>query len=895
MAPPHQQPPPLSRTPRSSVATGNIYADTEAAHSPVRQRELRSHHPFGSAAAAAGAGNTADGHASTSSAAAPHGASRLGNGGRGSSGSGGGGSSGSGQQQPPRRQAFKSHPGGGGGGDEPAAATATGGWRQQCASFLERPLFTLPSCSAAAASSTSTSSSTKPSRVVVTPLRLALALAAVSAVVVAIAAAGAAAARSASSSAGAADYYLSDAANNGGVARAPGEEGAADVFALARAPGAAFGAVDGKFCAQLPQADARLCYAYLKANNAGAKTLAAANWRKTAPDSHRCSGLVDACVKRDADTKRVDSSTCRPLAPRTACDLASKKKGACMSGLCVAPEPPAAAANKQQGRQVLESSRLQDLDYVKSKRAPPAPSAPVSGWGQMTVVVDPTEKGQQFPPTGTFLGTSHEWRRIADWGVNLPAFASIFKQYGRQPIIRIGGASQDAITEAPKADTWQALAAISRATGAKIIIGLPLYQPGKALDMSRQMIKDAYRYLPPGSLLLFELGNEPEFWPRGVGGYRPARSTNFVNGPDAFLDYWTDAAKELNPCGVDLATGRKNAQSNEKAKAPIATAALSGPSWGNVNTIDPSIMRRMAERNKCALKEMNVHYYPYVDNTTITAPELLAEPLVQFGVEKYRVLQQIAQSAGYRTRISETNSLFGGGRVGLSDTYTGALWAADLALAFANAGAVGFHVHWGFGGAPVVGGAPNVGVQTNFFDDDPMRPYPSVHAPFYGALFFVGATGGPDVSPQDLAKTRFVSVYPLPPAAVGGQGCDANLKTWALLDGRGVLRVAAINKEEKLSCNLQLRLGSVDWGKATVSRLMPGVDGLRSKGGITWAGQTYDGSTDGRIRGQRETQTVAPVKMPADAVGMKFAPGLSYTVAMPALTAAVIEIPPGRS
>jgi hypothetical protein len=907
MAPPsshdsggEEHPPRRVRTPRESTATGNIYADTEAAHSPVRQRELRSHQPFAAGAASAAA------------AAAP---SRLGNGGGSGSGSGSeaGPSGRSSQQQPPPppRRHFKSHPGvGPGGGDDAADAnTQQRGWRQQCASFLDRPLFTLPACGSAATSSSSTTPS-KPARVVVTPLRLALSLAAVAAVVVAIAAAGAAAARSTvSAPSSSADYYLSSdpvvVVDPASVARAPGEQGPADVYALARAPGPALSTVDGKFCAQLPQADKQLCYSYIKASSPGAKTLAAANWRKSAPASHRCSGLADACVKRDADSKRVDSSACRPAAPRAGCDLGGGKKGNCMSGLCVAPppppRPPAAAAanmrpnnkppnnNKQPGRQVLESSPR------GPRRGPPAPSAPVAGWGQMTVVVDPTEKGQAFPPTGTFLGTSHEWRRIADWGVNTPAFAAIFKQYGRQPIIRIGGASQDAIEEAPGADTWQSLAAIARATNAKIIIGLPLYQPGKALDMSRQMIKDAYRYLPRGSLLLFELGNEPEFWPRGVGGYRPARSLNFVSGAEAFLDYWTDAAKELNPCEIDLETGRRNPQSNERARAPIPTAAMSGPSWGNVNTIEPSIVRRMAERNRCSLKEMNVHYYPYVDNTTITAPELLAEPLVQFGVEKYRVLQQLATNAGYRMRISETNSLFGGGRVGLSDTYTGALWAADLALAFANAGAVGFHVHWGFGGAPIVGGAPNVGVQTNFFDDDPRRPYPSVHAPFYGALFFVGATGGPDVSPQDLAKTRFVSVYPLPPAAVGGPGCDANLKTWATVDARGVLRVAAINKEERLGCNLELRIGSVNWGKATVLRMLPGADGLRSKGGITWAGQTYDGTTDGRIRGQREAQTVAPVKLDAEQIGMKFAPGLSYTVAMPALSGAVIEIPPGRS
>ena len=749
-------------------------------------------------------------------------------------------------------------------------------------------------------------------RAVVTPLRLALVVLAVAAVLVAAAAAGVASARAAADAAAqAAALSLDDvlAVDGAQQARAPGSSGPANVLALQRAPGQAFAAVDARYCEQLgaPQgsADRRFCDAYLKApGNPQAKARASEEWRKGAAGSHRCSGLGTGCVKADGGAKRVGASACKPLAPRSVCGGDRTRKEVCMSGLCVLPgdDAPASPAGRrlESGRQQQQQQqRWQDPDAVKAKRGAAAPAAPVPGWGQLTVVVDPTVKGTSLPPTGTFLGTSHEWRRLTDWSANLPAFASIFRQYGRQPVIRLGGASQDAMPDAPNEDTWRSIAALARAVDAKVIVGLPLYQPGKAVDMSRRMIRDAFRFLPAGSLLLFELGNEPEFWPSGVGGYSPVRSTAFKPGVDAFLDYWTDAAKELNPCGADMATGRKldsRAAAEAAKKTPVPTAWLSGPSWGNVNTIDPSVVRRMAERNRCSLREMNVHYYPYVDNTTITAPELLAEPLVAFGVEKFEVLQRQAQARGYRMRISETNSLFGGGRTGLSDTYAGALWAADLALAFANAGASGFHVHWGFGGAPVVGGAPNVGVQTNFFDDDPRRPYPSVHAPFYGALFFVGATGGPDVSPQDLAKTRFAAVYPLPPAAVagGGAGCDGNLKTWALVDARGVLRVAAINKEERLSCNLQLRIGSTAWGRATVSRMLPGVDGLRSKGGITWAGQTYDGSTDGVIRGARDVQAVEPARLPADAIGMKFAPGLSYTVAMPALSGAVIEIAPLR-
>lgn len=52
--------------------------------------------------------------------------------------------------------------------------------------------------------------------------------------------------------------------------------------------------------------------------------------------------------------------------------------------------------------------------------------------------------------------------------------------------------------------------------------------------------------------------------------------------------------------------------------------------------------------------------------------------------------------------------------MGLSDTFTGAFWVADALFAFANAGASGFHLHWGKGGEPGGNSQPNTGVQTNF-------------------------------------------------------------------------------------------------------------------------------------------------------------------------------------
>jgi hypothetical protein len=49
----------------------------------------------------------------------------------------------------------------------------------------------------------------------------------------------------------------------------------------------------------------------------------------------------------------------------------------------------------------------------------------------------------------TFLSTSHEYNRIADYGDEriVHAWAEVFKMLSPSPIIRVGGASQDKMTQ----------------------------------------------------------------------------------------------------------------------------------------------------------------------------------------------------------------------------------------------------------------------------------------------------------------------------------------------------------------------------------------------------------------------------------------------------------------
>lgn len=86
--------------------------------------------------------------------------------------------------------------------------------------------------------------------------------------------------------------------------------------------------------------------------------------------------------------------------------------------------------------------------------------------------------------------------------------------------------------------------------------------------------------------------------------------------------------------------------------------AFSSPT-GNVNTQDPNWLRIVLSNGKACgyLWEANTHYYPYIDNATVTAEQLLAQPLQDFGVARFKAYVKIADSFGLPLRISEANSL----------------------------------------------------------------------------------------------------------------------------------------------------------------------------------------------------------------------------------------------
>lgn len=235
-----------------------------------------------------------------------------------------------------------------------------------------------------------------------------------------------------------------------------------------------------------------------------------------------------------------------------------------------------------------------------------------------------------------------------------------------------------------------------------------------------------------------------------------------------------------------------------------------------------------------------------------------------------------------RVRVSEVNSIAGGGRGGVSNVFAAALWTAQVAFEFANAGASGVNFHWGNAGLFSAPGAEPayIGVSNRFENNDPARPYPVARAPWYGYLLFSRATGrnGQAIvlnSPQPTQNGPF------------GPDCLAAVSTYTyLLPATSEISVTAINKSNTTDCTLAVAING-DHPDGTITRLMPGRALLSSINGITWGGATYEGSTDGRLRGTPRSEVADAQFFDPEAGNWT----TTYYVKVPRSSAALLLVP----
>ena len=309
-------------------------------------------------------------------------------------------------------------------------------------------------------------------------------------------------------------------------------------------------------------------------------------------------------------------------------------------------------------------------------------------------------------------------------------------------------------------------------------------------------------YMPSGSMLGMVAGNEPD-----------------------------------GPCQITYATYLSRFQTysaNIRALTGGAEVKFMGPQFGGQlpwQFTGPDL-NPFIDSEASVLAVVGQHWYPLIGDapcrvTNASIPALLSTSAATSASSIISSYVQNAHSKGLTFRISEMNSADCSGVPGVSDTFASALWVMDGLFHLANVGVDGVNIFTDEGDAFDLFGFTTTSA-----------PYhiSFVGPEYYGTLVFQQAT-------QNGAKLLPVTLT-----------TSSNISVWATVDATSTVRVLVINKDQSATGNVNITLSG--FGNGTLSMLV--APSVSSKTGVTWAGQTFDGSTDGTIQGTESTTTVMP-------------------------------------
>ncbi len=319
-----------------------------------------------------------------------------------------------------------------------------------------------------------------------------------------------------------------------------------------------------------------------------------------------------------------------------------------------------------------------------------------------------------------------------------------------------------------------------------------------------------------------EIGNEPDAY--AYNGMR-AKSYNFQDYLADF-DTWKKEILPVLPAGTKLL----------------------GPSWASAGMLSNTTSFDDVEEQQ--LTAFSAHYYVANGKASNPPDILLNSSAATAGPKAVAAAVGINHAYGLPFRMGEMNSLYYGGADGISNTFQSALWAIDTMFEYANLGVDGVNWHTGNGGAYGL-------FYFNIGSAQGHASYSlsSVRPLYYGLLFFQAATG---------------NHAQLVPVTLSTQ---ANIKVWATIDATNTQRVVLINKDESASGTVQI--AAAGYTHAKVVRLA--APSYQSQSGVSFGGQTFDGSSDGKIQGTPTVETVDPSSG-------------SFTIQLPVTSAALVEL-----
>lgn len=346
-----------------------------------------------------------------------------------------------------------------------------------------------------------------------------------------------------------------------------------------------------------------------------------------------------------------------------------------------------------------------------------------------SVVILTPSMGKLIAVPANFVGLGYEMSSVATAGLlsaSNDRYVRLVKGLGSNGVIRVGGIVADYTRYVPTG------AAIAEPKNTVITrerleqFGGFLHKVGWSaiwsVNFAQGTVEDAVMEVREvasvlGSrLLAVELGNEVENYSRGE---RPFRGTSYTyENYRAEYDRWHGAIVEAVP-GVNFA-------------APDTAASVE---W----------VERMALDAKGDVQLLTTHYYRGGEKDGTAAQLLQPDPHLKEVLER---LSAASKMSAIPWRMCETNSFFGGGKAGLSDTFLGALWTLDYMLLLASYGCAGVNIETG------VNQLGFVSHYSPILDDG--KGTNRAGAPYYGMLAFAiarkGCTGMMPVAVSDSAK-----------------------------------------------------------------------------------------------------------------------------------------------
>ncbi len=446
----------------------------------------------------------------------------------------------------------------------------------------------------------------------------------------------------------------------------------------------------------------------------------------------------------------------------------------------------------------------------------------------------------------SYFGISTEYWTLPLYERNMPVFERVLSMLhipGDGPLVlRIGGDSADHSFWAPKATKmpgWafalnpgflSRLRALVQRDRVRLIVDLNLVTdtPFIAAEWARA----AETSLPHGSIVGFEVGNEPDLYERKYWAATMARSP--LQSRPLPLDLTASSyVQDFNHYAGVLGEGAPD--------VPLIGPAVAHPRV-SLDWISTLIADERSE-----LGEVTGHLYPYSacvkrpSNASYPTVSRLLSPAASSGLTKdVAGAVAVAHATGLRFRLTELNSVTCGGKPGVSNTFATALWAPDALFTLMRAGVDGVNLH-------VREYAINAPFSLNRYGLNP-RPL------LYGLVMFERTLG---------ADARLVRLHMSEPRR-------ANLSAWAVRVRGDILHVLLIDKGNR---NLQVDLHLPATGRATVQRLV-------APSASSTAGETLDGQRmgpEGTWVGTRQVEAIAPGRN-------------GYTVTIPKRSAALVGV-----